>query len=281
MAATQCFCVLRVFALLPCGIWAARVARKTHSHLAVAENISVMADWQALDVTPPPCQLVERYHPIFDYDGDGCLPAAAISRWGEANPGLRTSGSITGSCRESNWYDLSNTYHRFARALSGGSEYQAHVFEMYFEKDQIFHGCCGHRHDVEAVLMYFKDGVPVAVGASAHGDFDWKSWADAPKEDDHPKIVYHKDGIRTHAFRHAKANEQAENNMGRFLLPRLATWFAMKGDGLSNAEMRQRLNSFNFGSASFKLRDGRFESLVAESLPSGFPTFTDFSSAQC
>ncbi|MBC7995672.1 MAG: NPP1 family protein, partial [Rhizobacter sp.] len=38
-------------------------------------------------------------HPVFDFDTDGCLPSAGISRAGVQNSGLKASGSITGGCR--------------------------------------------------------------------------------------------------------------------------------------------------------------------------------------
>lgn len=35
--------------------------------------------------------LVEKYHPIFDFDGDGCFPSCAISRGGKLNDGYEGS----------------------------------------------------------------------------------------------------------------------------------------------------------------------------------------------
>ena len=73
----------------------------------------------------------------------------------------------------------------------GGAAYEVHVFELYFEKDMSScpigvkfqgHNCRGHRHDIESVIMYFKNGVPVPVGASAQGGYKMKAWAHVPKQ---------------------------------------------------------------------------------------------------
>ncbi|MDX1452451.1 MAG: NPP1 family protein, partial [Oleiphilaceae bacterium] len=52
---------------------------------------------------------------------------------------------------------------------------------------------------------------------SSHGDQTTKPASELPFENGHLKIVYHKDGILTHAFRFAKTNEYAENPYGAFV----------------------------------------------------------------
>jgi hypothetical protein len=247
---------------------------KTFEELDYTPNASAV--FRALDDTlGKASHLVQRYHPVLDFDTDGCYPASAISRSGRLNPGLKTSGKITGKCRNSEFMVNSNTYHRGEQRTQGASVYEAHMFEVYFEKDQLFdYFGGGHRHDVETVLMFFKDEQPMAVGTSAHGDYEMRSWDSVPKEGDHPKVVYHKHGVRTHALRFAKMPvEVAENRYGRFVLPPLASWLDMVGDGLSNAEMKSRLETSNFGSASFKLRDSRFAREFNDHCPEGFPEF--------
>lgn len=225
---------------------------------------------------------IAAYAPAFDFDGDGCLPAAAISRTGVKNGGLSTSGTITGNCRSSNFLDESNTYHRYVIQVENGVEYSAHVYELYFEKDQAtnyFGG--GHRHDVETVIIYLTDRVPTHMAVSAHGEYTRKAWSDIDKVGSHPKVVYHKDGVTTHAFRHA-TDSSAENPYGEWVLPEVVSWYEMTGDGVTNAEMIALFNTHDYGSASFKIKDARFIDTINDSgaLPDGYPVFTQASADQ-
>ena len=225
---------------------------------------------------------IDAYSPIFDFDGDGCYPAAAISRTGNQNGGLSTSGTITGGCRSGNFLDVSNTYHRYVIQVENGVEYSAHLYDMYFEKDQAtnyFGG--GHRHDVETVIIYLTDRVPTHMAVSAHGDYTRRAWSDLDTVGSHPKVVYHKDGVLTHAFRHA-TDSSAENAYGEWVLPSVVSWYEMAGDGVDNAEMINLFNSAGYGSASFKFKDSNFIRTINDSdaLPSGYPAFTQASADQ-
>ena len=117
---------------------------------------------------------------------------------------------------------------------------------------------------------------------SAHGDLFTKSASELPFENGHLKIVYHKDGITTHALRFAKSNEYAENPYGSFLTPTITSWYQLYGDGLNNQQMRNKLNSYNYGSATIPMKDSNFLSNVNNNLPSGYPTFSssDVSNSQ-
>lgn len=107
------------------------------------------ADFAKLDEGIPNAS-IGNIAPVFDFDTDSCLPSAGISRSGQQNPGLRTSGSITGQCRSANFLDTSNTLHRHACTLANGSRYCGHFYALYFEKDQVSAGLsAGHRHDWE------------------------------------------------------------------------------------------------------------------------------------
>lgn len=225
---------------------------------------------------------IDAYSPVFDFDDDGCLPAAAISRSGEQNSGLSTSGTITGGCRTNNFLDESNTYHRYVIQVENGVEYSAHAYELYFEKDQAvdyFGG--GHRHDVETAIVYLTDRVPTHMAVSAHGDYTLQAWSDLDTVGTHPKVVYHKDGVTTHAFRHA-TDSTAENPYGQWVLPEVVSWYEMTGDSVTNAEMITAFNNNDYGSASFKFKDSRFIDTIndSEALPDGYPTFTQTSADQ-
>ncbi|GFH61744.1 sugar-binding protein [Chaetoceros tenuissimus] len=79
----------------------------------------------------------------------------------------------------------------------------------------------------------------------------------------HPKIVYHKGGLGTRSFRLAKSGEnRAENPTGKWVLPPLVSWYEMTGNGLTNADMRDLMNSFSYGSAITGFKDGRFQQQI-------------------
>lgn len=170
-----------------------------------------------------------RFAPVFDFDGDGCLPSAAIGNNGLPNPGLGDE-SRTANCRTVNFLESSNTLHRYARAVNDGHVYEAHFYVLYFEKDQCWDewdpfDLCGHRHDLEQIIVWTTDGVITHVCASAHGDCVPKPAADVPFIGEHPAIVYHEDGILTHAFRFANSSDigNPENPYGDFVIPPIAS----------------------------------------------------------
>ena len=232
------------------------------------------SDFAKLDEALPSNGVINNLEPVFDFDGDGCLPSAGISRTGEQNVGLKTSGTITGDCRSGNFLLTSNTMHRYVCKTSGNDEYCGHIYSLYFEKDQLFHYVGGgHRHDWEHAAVWTKNGVVTHGTYSSHGNQITKSAAEVPFENGRLKIVYHKDGITTHALRFAKNDEYAENPYGSFLTPTIVSWYEMEGDGISNATMRALLNSFDYGSAVLPIKDDRFLGNINEGKPSSYPVF--------
>ena len=251
---------------------------------------------------------VRDYHPVFDIADNSCYPSAAISRTGKQNSGLEPSGEeITSDCKQDQdhfWhfavFNESNTYHRWVRQYNNGDEYSAHIYELYFEKDQAVPFVdlssigAGHRHDVESVIVYFKNQQPTHVAVSAHGNFKRKSWSEVRKHRGHPKIVYYKDadplldveGLGTHAFMFA----DQDNAVNRWVTPPIVSWYEMSGDGVSNLDMREKFNDDSdggdgdFGAASFKFTDSKVSGFKAtvnksDALPPGYPQFTDESIA--
>jgi hypothetical protein len=232
-------------------------------------------DFEFLDEALPNNVDAKTIAPVFDFDGDGALPAAGISRLGEQNAGLDTTGLITGDCRSSNFLDESNTLHRYASITSNGSTYCGHFYALYFEKDQIFDYLGGgHRHDWEYVAIWTKDGVITHGSYSAHGDLYTDEAENIPSENGHLKFVYHKDGLSTHCFRFAKTNEEAENPYGEFVTPAITSWYSIYGDGISNSKMRELLNTYDYGSATIPNKDSRFLTNLNEFKPSSYPVFT-------
>ena len=214
--------------------------------------------------------------PLFDFDSDGCLPAAGINRNGDQNGGLKPSGSLTGDCRSSTFLELSNTVHRYACTKNNNVTYCAHFYALYFEKDQIFSGIeSGHRHDWEYAAVWTSNGIITHGSYSAHGDLYTAAASELAFDNGHMKIVYHKDGVGTHALRFAKTSEAAENPYGIFVTPTLISWYDFSGDGWNNIVMRTRLNNFDYGSANLPMANSRFLSNLNAFKPATYPHFTD------
>lgn len=231
-------------------------------------------DFYRLDAAWPSTASIGSTYPLFDFDTDGCLPSAGISRTGQQNGGLKPSGSITGGCRSTSFFDTSNTLHRHACIASGGSTYCGHFYALYFLKDQISALGGGHRHDWEYAAIWTKDGAVTHAGYSAHGDLYNAEVSTLALANGHVKFVYHKDGVSTHALRFASASETAENPYGQFLVPTIVSWYQLMGDGVSNAQIRSLLNGFDYGSATIPLRDSNFLGNLNTYKPAGYPTFT-------
>jgi hypothetical protein len=217
---------------------------------------SYAEDFTRLDKALPTSGIIDYKIniPAIDYDTDGCLPSAGISRTGQQNGGLSASGSITGGCRSSNFNSSSNTLHRYACTFSDSDEYCVHFYAFIWSKnDETTH-----------------------ASYSAHGDLYTKEAAGLEKKDGtRIKFVYHKDGLLTHAMRFATSGEQAENPYGDFFAPVIISWYEVTGDGVSNSQMRNLLNSYDYGSATIPLKDSRFLTNINQNLPSGYPTFTN------
>ncbi|MCG9682339.1 NPP1 family protein [Vibrio sp. Isolate23] len=245
--------------------------------LLTAPNFVNAEEFPRLDEALPSMIDITRQTPIMDWDGDGCYPAAGISRSGKMNDGLKTTGAINGSCHDAGFLDISNTLHRYA-CISGtdGSSYCAQAYDNYYEKDQAIHGSGigGHKHDWESIIVWTKDSSITHGSVSCHGDMETKSRGELPMDGEHLKVVYHKDGAGTHCNRFAKPGELAENHYGKFVLPTITSWYELQGDGLTNQQMRDKLNSFDYGSASIKVRDSSFLSHINRWRPSGYPEFT-------
>nr|VFK78670.1 MAG: Necrosis inducing protein (NPP1) [Candidatus Kentron sp. SD] len=248
---------------------------------ALLVNVTQASDFPKLDEAIPGA-FVADLAPVFDFDGDGCLPSAGISRDGTPNPGvaLQVGSSKTSGCYSSDFLETSNTMHRHACATgTNGSEYCGHFYSLYFEKDQTnIYPIAGHTHDWEYTAIWTRDGVITHGSTSAHGDLHTRPYDELPLENGHMKVVYHAEGGLTHAFRFADAGEVAENPYGEFVTPTIVSWYEMEGDGagMKNGPARSKLEGFDYGSGVLPIttNNGFFASLN-ENKPSGYPTFDD------
>jgi hypothetical protein len=203
------------------------------------------------------------WQPAFDYDGDGCYPTPAIGPDGTIAPGLKNSGALNGNCHDPSDLDNTNSYSR-SKCDSG---WCAYLYDLYFEKDQAVPGwdCCGHRHDIEHVVVWVQNGQAQYVSVSAHGNYSTFPRDQVAWEGTHPRVIYHKDGLSTHCFRLAGMSEQPENHYGTWQYPALVSWDHFP------AGLRDRLVSADFGSASLAIKDGAFADNLNKAKPSGIP----------
>lgn len=206
-----------------------------------------------------------KWQPAFDYDGDGCYPTPAIGPNGTLNPGLNNSGALNGNCHDQ--WDLDNT-NSYSRSKCNNG-WCAYLYDLYFEKDQAVPGwdCCGHRHDIEHVVIWVNQGADQAeyVSVSAHGNYSTYPRAQVGWEGTHAKVIYHKDGVSTHCFRIASMTEQPENHYGTWQYPDLVSW-----DNYPPG-IRDTLMNANFGSASFAIKDSAFNYNLGKAKPANIP----------
>lgn len=236
--------------------------------MAAVLTVSLAGSASAAVLAPLPANATtfqRAFEPVYDYDTDSCYPAAAVDAGGNLNGGLNPSGSITGGCRTANHLNNDNSYSR-AKCNQG---WCGIIYASYFEKDQatVFGG--GHRHDWESVVVWVQQGAsrPSYVSTSAHGGYTTYAassvaWWDTAQT--HPKIVYHKDGVSTHAFRLAGASEAPENDTGQWHFEDLVGW-----DQFPSTAIRDAVVNKDWGSANFPLKDGNFENNLNKAKPSG------------
>ncbi|RKN05735.1 NPP1 family protein [Streptomyces radicis] len=208
--------------------------------------------------------LEQTFQPAYDYDGDGCYPTPAIGADGTIAPGLALGGDVNGQCRDQ--WDLDNT-NGYAREKCNNG-WCAIIYGLYFEKDQatLGPGAIGHRHDWEHVVVWVRNDEVQYVATSAHGGFDIHPRSSVLFDGTHPKIVYHKDGLSTHAFRLANGNDEPpENHYGSWQFPDLVGWNGFPSD------YRDRLSQADFGSAVLGLKDDTLGSHLERAKPSGIP----------
>ncbi|MET8325660.1 NPP1 family protein [Streptomyces sp. NPDC005181] len=207
------------------------------------------------------------FSPAFDYDGDGCYATPAIGPDGTLSPGLNTTGAVNGSCHDQWDLDNSQTYAR-SKCNNG---WCAVVYASYFEKDQAVNGSGlgGHRHDFEHVISWIDvaSNQVEYLTTTQHNYQVTYPRSQVRFDGTHPKVVYHKDGAGTHFFRLANGNDEPpENHYHSWRQPPIVDW-----NGWPSTWLRDRLMNADFGSATIKITDSRFENLLNASKPSGIP----------
>ncbi|WP_440906186.1 NPP1 family protein [Catenovulum sp. SX2] len=243
---------------------------------------------QFANAAPPPKILeyatnaAHEWSPRFDYDSDGCYPSVGIGRDGNVNGGLKPTGDISGGCHDVSDLHNSNTNHRGICQTVNGNNYCAHMYALYFEKDQAIDGAWfddafSHRHDWEFVIVWLTNNQMTHVSYSEHRDVVTRA-ANTYVYDDtaqkHVRIVYHKDGASTHVFRAADPGEVAENDTGYWHKPTLVSWSAMVGNsGVTNSDLQYLFNTTSYDKANTPFNDGNFVNKLNAGLPSGYASF--------
>ncbi|OBR09206.1 NLP4 protein [Colletotrichum higginsianum IMI 349063] len=234
------------------SVWAALLAVTTASPIDKnARNTLLRRKAPAkMNVCAPERDL--KWQPAMDFDMDSCYNTPAVDRDGNLNPGLSVCGtaSTAGGCRDGPDLGNSNVYSR-ARCNNG---WCAYLYGYYFEKDQVT-VCLGHTHDWEHVVVFVEGGAPRYVSVSAHGRYTTRPWGDVLVEGTHVKVVYHKDGPGTHAFRFAKAEDDArqENHLGKWFYGDLVGW-----NGFPSTAVRDKMTGKSWGKAKIDFTDERF-----------------------
>ena len=208
--------------------------------------------------------LEQKWQPAYDYDTDGCYPTPAIGPDGKLNGGLKPTGALHGECQDQSDLDHTNGYSR-SKCNNG---WCAIAYGLYFEKDQALANSSvgGHRHDWEHVVVWVQDDRAQYVATSAHGGMTVHGSSAVRWDDTHPKIIYHKDGASTHAFRLGNQNDEPpENDDHTWQYPTLVGWNGYP------AGIRDKLSSANFGSANFGLKDASFNGMLQKAMPAGIP----------
>jgi hypothetical protein len=203
-----------------------------------ADGVDWAYDWEA------------KFQPLVDFDTDSCYNVPAMDNHNRASEGLNPDfDSDVSTCRPRSALDRggSNVYVR-GRCNRG---WCALVYAYYFQMDFAWShplDSWNHRHDWEHVVVWAKLGQPRSVSVSCHGGYDSLVAGDddlrfgqTPKEfpyyvqmrntgATHPKVVYHKDGVRTHCFRFASKaddSEGPENDRGVWIRNGLVSMLMM------------------------------------------------------
>jgi hypothetical protein len=106
------------------------------------------------------------------------------------------------------------------------------------------------------------------VSSTVHSGVQTYQRSQVRFEGAHPKVVYHKDGCcNTHYIRLANSNDEPpENHYHNWRQPPIVDW-----NGWPSTALRDTLMNADFGSATIKVKDGRFEDLLTASKPGAIP----------
>ncbi|AEO67661.1 94aa37cd-be66-4e7d-9e08-a5c094881c44 [Thermothielavioides terrestris] len=211
-----------------------------------------------------------RWQPSLDFDTDGCYNVPAIDAQGNIVQGLpHDFTGLSSDCHDLSDLDNNNVYSR-QRCNNGWCIY---LYGYYFEKDVAIPDFIdpGHTHDWEHIAVWVSDATGKAeyVAASQHGNYEVRAAADVRWDGEHPKMVYHKDGLSTHCFRFANADDdKIENAKGVWFRGALVSY-----NGFPSTALRDELFAHDFGEATIDFKDATFPGAIGRAKPSQITVF--------
>ncbi|MEU1621514.1 NPP1 family protein [Streptomyces sp. NPDC005722] len=203
-----------------------------------------------------------KWEPAVDYDTNSCYNVPAIGPDGTISQGLDHNNTTSSAyCHDQSDLDNTNAYSR-QRCNYGWCVY---LYDYYFEKDvavETVADAGGHVHDWEHVAVWVKDDKAEYVATSAHGGYHVYPASGVRWDGTHPKVVYHKDGGLTHAFRIATAgDEPPENYYHDWRRPTLVSY-----NGFPRG-IREKLFAYDFGEATMGIKDSAFAGNLEAAIP--------------
>ncbi|KAG6042468.1 hypothetical protein E4U39_005896 [Claviceps sp. Clav50 group G5] len=222
-----------------------------------------------------------HYQPVLDYSTHSCYNVPAIDAEGKVASGLRSSyqTNLSGGCRKKEHLDNQNVYVR-SRCNNG---WCAYMYEHYFEKDVGLEHVAGigsgHRHEWENAVVVVKDGegFPRLVAASVHDGYirrmPRKQVRRVRFQGAHVKLVYHKTGAGTHAFRFGKLlDENIKNDKHKWVRGALVDW-----NGFPSFELRDRMvRAFVNTGTEPKISDAHFAKYLDKAIGKRIPNFDPY-----
>lgn len=237
----------------------------------LGRNATYAQDFEALPENAS--EKVKKWAVVFDFENNSCYPAPALFKNGTKNGGLKATGTKTGDCRDKEQFLNANTFCRTKSVIKDSITYEVIMYALYFEKDQYFPWTPielkgSHRHDWEYAAVWLTNGKPTHATYSAHGrDGKTKPISSLyfdPEKENHVKIVYHQDGIKTHCMRFAKKNEKPKNELGEWVTPNLVEWDLL-------TDQQRKLLSSDWGHARPPILNRSFYKEIEKYLPFGYP----------
>ncbi|KAI0123844.1 necrosis inducing protein [Xylariales sp. AK1849] len=218
----------------------------------------VMATPLIRPVEPPPSPLPSRataddlkWQPALDYGIDGCYNVAAIGPNGRLSQGLAITGNESpgADCHDENDLDNQNVYSRQRCNLN----WCVYMYDYYFEKYQAYH---------RSSQVIPKTGNTSPCGFRTTRQTKEVNWL----EGTHQQVVYHKDGLLTHAFRFAEGCDlgRIQNDKGVYWRGKLVSYL-----GFPSGELRDKMMGHDWGQAHIAINDAAFKSHIVKSLPDG------------
>ena len=214
-----------------------------------------------------------RWQPSLDFDTDSCYNVPAIGLDGTIAQGLPHNWvDLSSDCHDLSDLDNNNVY---SRQRCNDNGWCVYIYDYYFEKDVAtrYSLDTGHTHDWEHIAVWVDpNNTAQYVAASQHGKYQIKAAADVRWDGEHPKMVYHKDGVLTHCFRFAKeADDTIENAKGVWFRGALVSYNGFPPD------IRDALYAHDFGSANIALKDSAFPGNIERAKPAAvtFDAYVD------